>query len=91
MREALVAGGLKGEEPERQIEARIGRQKMLDDEDAPPSRVILSEAVLRNVLLGDLQAWRAQLEHLLEASECPYITLTSPCTSCRSAAGSTAW
>ncbi|WP_308402075.1 Scr1 family TA system antitoxin-like transcriptional regulator [Streptomyces shenzhenensis] len=77
----------RAREPEQRIEARIGRQKMLDDEDAPPSRGILFEAVLRNAL-GDLQAWRAQLEHLLEASERPDITLHVPP---RSAAGPTAW
>ncbi|MFD5539836.1 helix-turn-helix domain-containing protein [Streptomyces sp. NPDC127079] len=74
VREALAAGGLKGDELEQQVEARIGRQKMLDEEDAPPFRVILFEAVLRNSL-RDPREWRIQLEHLVKASERPNITL----------------
>ncbi|MET9087256.1 helix-turn-helix transcriptional regulator [Streptomyces sp. NPDC004237] len=74
VREALVAGGLKGEELEQQVEARIGRQKMLEEEDAPPFRVILFEAVLHNSLC-DPREWRTQLEYLVEASERPNITL----------------
>ncbi|MYT31098.1 MULTISPECIES: helix-turn-helix transcriptional regulator [unclassified Streptomyces] len=73
-REALAAGGLKGEELNQQVEARIGRQKLLEGDDAPPFRVILSEAVLRTRLRAP-EKWREQLEYLAEAAERPNITL----------------
>lgn len=56
-REVLAAGGLKGEELEQQIEARMGRRELLDGDDAPPFRTILSEAVLRTPL-RDAGEWR---------------------------------
>ncbi|MFJ2159015.1 helix-turn-helix domain-containing protein [Streptomyces sp. NPDC087856] len=73
-REALMAGGLRGEELEQQVDARIGRRRVLECEDPPPFRVILSELVLRNSL-SNTQAWRGQLESLVQASERPNITL----------------
>ncbi|MFB0620948.1 helix-turn-helix transcriptional regulator [Streptomyces sp. AGS-58] len=73
-REALAAGGLKGSELEQQVEARVGRRMLLEGDDAPPFRVILSEAVLRTPL-RDTRAWREQMEYLAEASERPNITL----------------
>ncbi|MCQ9130587.1 helix-turn-helix domain-containing protein [Streptomyces hilarionis] len=74
VREALVAGGLKGEELEQQIEARTRRRKLLEGEEAPPFRAILAEAVLRNSL-RELRQWRRQLEFLLDAAGCSNITL----------------
>ncbi|MFF2330203.1 MULTISPECIES: helix-turn-helix domain-containing protein [unclassified Streptomyces] len=73
-REALAAGGIRSEELNQQVEARIGRRKLLERDDAPPFRVILSEAVLRTQL-RDAQAWREQVEYLAEASDRPNITL----------------
>lgn len=73
-REALVAGGLQGDELEQQVDARVGRRKVLDEADAPPFRVILSEAVLRNAL-RDRREWQGQLRHLADAAERPNITL----------------
>jgi transcriptional regulator with XRE-family HTH domain len=49
-REVLAAGGLRGEELTQQVDARMGRRDLLDGEDAPPFRTILSEAVLRTPL-----------------------------------------
>ncbi|ARF54584.1 helix-turn-helix domain-containing protein [Streptomyces gilvosporeus] len=72
-REAL-ASAFKGQELDQQVEARIGRRKLLEGDDAPPFRVILSEAVLRT-RLRDTQEWREQLEYLAEAAERPNITL----------------
>lgn len=72
--EALEAGGLAGDELTEQVEARISRRTLLEGEGAPPFRAILSEATLRN-LLSDPAAWREQLEHLLEMSERPNISL----------------
>ncbi|MEU9379798.1 helix-turn-helix transcriptional regulator [Streptomyces sp. NPDC048279] len=74
VREALMAGGLKDEDLEQQVGARIGRQSVLEGDDPPPFRVILAEAVLRNSL-RDRQGWREQLEHLVEVAERPNITL----------------
>ncbi|WP_416975412.1 helix-turn-helix domain-containing protein [Streptomyces sp. 4F14] len=74
-RAALMAGGYEGEELERQIEARLGRQRALFDPANPvPFRSIMSEAVLRNPLT-DLAEWRRQLEFLLEVSELPDVTI----------------
>ncbi|MFF9556451.1 helix-turn-helix domain-containing protein [Streptomyces albus] len=67
-REVLAAGGLKGDELEQQVQARMGRRTLLEGDDAPPFRTILSEAVLRTPL-RDAGEWRAQLEYVGEAAE----------------------
>ncbi|SDE97564.1 helix-turn-helix domain-containing protein [Streptomyces griseoaurantiacus] len=72
-REVLAAGGLRGKELEQQVEARTGRRELLESEDAPPFRTILSEAVLRTPL-RDGTEWRNQLEHLLTITERPSVT-----------------
>ncbi|TWV52819.1 helix-turn-helix domain-containing protein [Streptomyces misionensis] len=72
--EALAAGGLRGQELEQQVSARLGRRAVLDAEDPPSFRAILSEAVLRNSL-PDTQAWCEQLEHLVEMGERPNISI----------------
>ncbi|WP_175412551.1 DUF5753 domain-containing protein [Streptomyces sp. TRM64462] len=73
-RDVLVVGGYKGEELERQVKARMGRRDLLDGEDAPPFRTILSEAVLRTPL-RDVEAWREQLEYVVEMARHPNVTL----------------
>ncbi|MGP4000352.1 helix-turn-helix domain-containing protein [Streptomyces sp. 8N706] len=73
-REVLAAGGLKGEELEQQVEARMGRRELLEGDDAPPFRTILSEAVLRTPL-RDAGEWRGQLEYLGEVAEQPGVTV----------------
>ncbi|MGW2491234.1 helix-turn-helix domain-containing protein [Streptomyces sp. NPDC001606] len=73
-RELLAAGGLSGDELEQQVEARLGRQSVLDGDYAPPFRAIHSEAVLRNSL-SDPQKWRRQLGHLAMLSERLNVTL----------------
>ncbi|MEV7393479.1 helix-turn-helix transcriptional regulator [Streptomyces sp. NPDC091215] len=73
-REALAVGWIEGAELEQQVEARVGRRELLEGDDSPMFRVILSEAVLRTSL-RDPAAWREQLEHLVEAAERPNITL----------------
>lgn len=67
-RELLAAGGLKGPELEKQVEARMGRRELLEGEDAPPFRSIISEAVLRSPL-RDKGEWRKQLEYLLAMAD----------------------
>ncbi|MGY5114480.1 helix-turn-helix domain-containing protein [Streptomyces sp. 900105755] len=74
VREALAAGGLKDEELDQQVDARIGRRTVLEGMDAPPFRVIRFEAALRNSL-RDPQDWRTQLEYLVDAAERPNVTL----------------
>jgi transcriptional regulator with XRE-family HTH domain len=73
VREALAAGGLRGEELEQQVEARVRRRKLLEGDDAPPFRTIMSEAVLR-MELRDKRAWREQLGFLAEVAERPNVT-----------------
>ncbi|MFE5662663.1 helix-turn-helix domain-containing protein [Streptomyces niveus] len=73
-RELLAAGGLKGEELDQQVEARMGRRELLEGECAPPFRTILSESVLRTPL-RDVRAWRCQLQYLTEVSERGEITV----------------
>ncbi|MEW2114831.1 helix-turn-helix transcriptional regulator [Streptomyces sp. NPDC005474] len=74
VREALAVGWIKSQELDQQIEARAGRRKLLEGDDPPPFRAILSEAVLRTGL-RDVRAWREQLEFLVAAAERPRITL----------------
>jgi len=73
-REVLAAGGLKGKELEQQVEARMGRRELLEGEDAPPFRTILSEAVLRTPL-RDVGEWRGQLEYVVELAERATVTV----------------
>lgn len=73
-REVLAAGGLKGPELEQQVQARMGRRTLLDGDDAPPFRTILSEAVLRTPL-RDAAAWHEQLEYLGEMADRGNVTL----------------
>ena len=62
--EVLAAGGNRGEELTRQVEARTSRGV----------RTILYESVLR-LTLRDQQAWVEQLEHLVAMSERPNVTV----------------
>ncbi|MFI8276008.1 helix-turn-helix domain-containing protein [Streptomyces sp. NPDC085929] len=72
--ELLAAGGLVGEELTQQVDARLGRQELLEGEGAPRFRTILSEAVLRTPL-GDAEAWRDQLKYLVGVTERPNVTV----------------
>ncbi|WP_461037988.1 helix-turn-helix domain-containing protein [Streptomyces mayteni] len=73
-RELLVSGGLRGQELEQQVEARMSRRDLLEGDDAPPFRTILSEAVLRT-RLRTAGEWRPQLEHLAEMCERRNVTI----------------
>lgn len=66
--------GVPGKELEQQVEARMGRRELLEGEDAPPFRTILSEAVLRTPL-RDVGEWRGQLECLRAAAERANVTV----------------
>ncbi|MGW8361380.1 helix-turn-helix domain-containing protein [Streptomyces wedmorensis] len=61
------AGGFEGDELTRQVEARSGRRALLEGENAPVFRTILSETVLRTPLPVRAQ-WQEQLEWLLTTS-----------------------
>ncbi|MFD6434852.1 helix-turn-helix domain-containing protein [Streptomyces venezuelae] len=67
-RAVLAAGRLRGKELDQQVKARLSRRDLLEGEDAPHFRSILSETVLRTPLT-DTAAWCEQLTHLVEMSE----------------------
>ncbi|MFE2162640.1 helix-turn-helix domain-containing protein [Streptomyces lydicus] len=73
-RDLLSAGGLRGEDLTEQVEARIGRRALLDGDEAPRFRTILSEAVLRTPLAAP-QEWKQQLEHLVDVAGRVHVTL----------------
>ncbi|MEV6027646.1 helix-turn-helix transcriptional regulator [Streptomyces sp. NPDC052036] len=73
-REVLALGGAKGKELDQQVEARTGRRKLLEGDEAPPFRALLTETVLRTPQ-RDAEEWREQLEYLLEATGRPNITI----------------
>jgi transcriptional regulator with XRE-family HTH domain len=68
---SLIRGGpheLGPEEVERRVEVRITRQRALTADDRPQLWTILDESVIRRVV-GGSAIMRAQLEHLVSASE----------------------
>ncbi|MFI1487651.1 DUF5753 domain-containing protein [Streptomyces sp. NPDC020747] len=72
----VLALSFPGEEQglEEQVAARMGRQSLLRDEDAPHFRAVLDESVLRRPM-RDEAAWTRQLKHLLTIAEQPKVTL----------------
>jgi transcriptional regulator with XRE-family HTH domain len=74
---ALVGGAQledAPEEAERRVALRLGRQALLDREDAPRLWAVVDEAALRRPV-GGPKVMRAQLERLIEAAELPNVTL----------------
>ncbi|MCQ4083546.1 helix-turn-helix domain-containing protein [Streptomyces sp. RB6PN25] len=61
-------------EVERRVALRMTRQKLLEAPDPPRLWAVMDEAALRRPL-GDRDAMRAQLEHLLKVAERPNVTL----------------
>ncbi|WP_156727392.1 helix-turn-helix domain-containing protein [Streptomyces apocyni] len=61
-------------EVERRVALRLERQKALVSERAPRFHCVLDEAALRRPY-GDRDVMRGQLEHLIEFSERPNVTL----------------
>jgi transcriptional regulator with XRE-family HTH domain len=61
-------------EIERRVSVRIGRQQLLTQPDAPEVWAVLDEAVLRRSPAGP-GVMRAQLEHLLQITDLPNVTL----------------
>jgi transcriptional regulator with XRE-family HTH domain len=62
------------EEIERRVSVRMKRQQLLTQPDAPQVWAVLDEAALRRWPAGPAEM-RAQLEHLLEVTELPNVTL----------------
>ncbi|MET9256878.1 helix-turn-helix transcriptional regulator [Streptomyces sp. NPDC003717] len=74
---AVVRRGMKdaGEaDVERRVALRLERQKHLVAENAPAFHIVLDEAALRRPY-GDRQVMRGQLQHLIDMSERPNVTL----------------
>ena len=74
---AVVERGMLGAsaaEIDRRVALRLERQKLLVSERAPGFHVVLDEAALRRPY-GDRAVMREQLEHLIEISERPNVTL----------------
>lgn len=74
---AVVARGMREASPaeiDRRVALRLERQKLLVSERAPGFHLVLDEAALRRPY-GDRAVMRGQLEHLIEISEQPNVTL----------------
>ncbi len=65
---------LSADEIDRRVAGRIERQGLLTRADPPQLHAVIDEAVLRRPA-GDNRVMRAQLEHLLDASELPLVTI----------------
>jgi transcriptional regulator with XRE-family HTH domain len=72
----------------RLVELRMRRQRLLARQDAPALWAVVDEAVLRRPF-GGAEVMRAQLEHLLEVTQLPNVTLqVAPFEVSAAAAGS---
>lgn len=74
-REVFQASRVRDEhELAEQVAARLGRQELLRRDNALHFRAVLDESVLRRKA-RDPKEWERQLEHLLEVSQLPNVTL----------------
>ncbi|MGA4789849.1 helix-turn-helix domain-containing protein [Nocardia sp. AB354] len=71
---SVVALGHENAEAARRVELRKKRQEILDRSGAPTLWAVLDEAVLHRPIGGE-QVLRAQLEHLVEVSMKPNVTI----------------
>ena len=62
------------DEIDRRVSVRMTRQRLLTEPDAPEVWAVLDEAALRRPPAGP-QVMRAQLEHLLQLTDLPNVTL----------------
>jgi transcriptional regulator with XRE-family HTH domain len=65
---------LSPEEIDRRIEAKLTRQKLLTQPDSPVFEAVLDEAVLHR-RVGGARVMSAQLEHLIEITNLPKVTI----------------
>jgi hypothetical protein len=63
-----------GDEIERRVALRMARQRLLTRADAPHLWAVIDEAVIQRPL-GGTRTMRAQLEHLLAATDLPNVVL----------------
>lgn len=71
---ALLSLGFTGDELERQVALRLERQAILERQDGPDAAFILSESAVRRKV-GNAATVRDQLQHLVEMSKWPNVTL----------------
>jgi transcriptional regulator with XRE-family HTH domain len=62
------------DEIERRVSVRVRRQSVLTSADPPRVWFVIDEAALRRPI-GGRQVMRAQLNHLLEATDLPHVTI----------------
>jgi transcriptional regulator with XRE-family HTH domain len=62
------------DEIERRVSVRVRRQAVLTSADPPRVWFVIDEAALRRPI-GGRQVMRAQLKHLLEATDLPHVTI----------------
>lgn len=62
------------EEIDRRVSLRMKRQDLLNSQDAPRVWTVMDEAALRRPV-GGPQVMREQLQHLLDVSELPHVTV----------------
>lgn len=65
---------LSEDERERRVVLRLQRQKLLAASDAPKTWAVINEGALRRIV-GGPAAMREQLEHLIQMSKAPNITI----------------
>ena len=73
--EAGTVGYARPQDIERHVALRLARQKLLTQENPPRIWVIMDETVLRRPVSIHSEVMRDQIDRLLEAAECPGITL----------------
>ncbi|GAA0269036.1 helix-turn-helix transcriptional regulator [Cryptosporangium japonicum] len=74
IRAGAPGAGLSGDDVDERVQLRLERQSVLRRDRPVELLAILDEAVLRRPI-GDRDAMRAQLAHLLTASEWPNVTI----------------
>ncbi|MFI9644403.1 helix-turn-helix domain-containing protein [Micromonospora sp. NPDC051925] len=67
-------GLIDEQEVDRQVDFRVERQRLLSNPRPPHLSIVLSEAVLRRAV-GGPEVMRAQLQHLLDVTRSPSVSL----------------
>jgi hypothetical protein len=67
--------GIDQEQAAAMVDVRMARQAILGGPDAPEVIAILDELVLRYRLIGTPETMVAQIDHLLEMSQWPNVTI----------------
>jgi transcriptional regulator with XRE-family HTH domain len=73
-RGVIMLGYSHPKEISRRVSLRMARQAVLDRPDPPSLKMVLDEALLRRPI-GGAKALRAQLQHLIDMSERPNVTI----------------